>query len=114
MMNIKNSIKYITEQLEEQKKVVRDWEGLLEFAETSIENHVYESLEKAENFLMSMFENKAFDDCEGAGNVGDEEYEQDFIVAGKEYTAIGKFEYNRHDKTYWYIDSSEYEYKEKA
>lgn len=82
-------------------------------AEGDIQNHIYDSLEEAENFLFSMFENMAHEDCQGTHNCGDEEYTQDFIVGGKEYTAIGSFEYNRHDKTYYYIDSGGYSYKEK-
>ena len=61
-----------------------------------------------------MFENQAYEDCEGAGNCGSPEYEQDFIVGGKEYTAVCSFDYDRHDKTYYYIDRSEYSYREKV
>jgi hypothetical protein len=83
-------------------------------AKESIENHVYKSLEDAENCLMSEFENQAFEDCEGSGNCGAEEYTQDFIVDGKEYTAIGNFSYDRHDKQYYYIDERSYSYVEKV
>lgn len=87
--------------------------GQLCAAKDNIQNHVYESIEKAEGFLYNQFDNEAANDCEGSGNCGCEEYTQDFIVDGKEYTATGKFEYDRHDKTYYYVDSSEYSYKEK-
>lgn len=113
-MDIKERIKHIQQSLAEAEKVVRDWHVLLAEADGDIQNHVYESLEQAENFLMNGFENQAFEDCEGANNCGEKEYSQDFIVDGVEYTATGIFTYDRHSKTYYYIDESEYCYWEKV
>jgi len=83
-------------------------------AECDIQNHVYTSLEEAEETLSNLFWDWAHEDCEGAGNCGSPEYSQDFIVDGIEYTATETFEYNRHDRTYYYIDGHSYSYKEKA
>jgi hypothetical protein len=101
--------------------IVRDMEISLSEATSNlynlrkdIQNHIYESVEKAKGFLYDQFDNEAENDCEGSGNCGCDEYSQDFIVDGKKYTAIGKFEYDRHDKTYYYIDGCEFSYKEKA
>jgi len=101
--------------------IVRDMEISLTEAKNNlynlrmnIQNHVYDSLEKAECYLMDRFEQEAFQDCEGSGNCGCDEYVQDFIVNGKEYTAIGKFEYDRYDKQYYYVDSRKYFYKDKT
>lgn len=76
--------------------------------DTLAENNVFESLEIAEGKLEDMLRKRAHEDCEGAYNQGDEEYTQEFIVNGVKYIAIATFEYNRHDKTYYYIDSSDF------
>jgi hypothetical protein len=98
--------------------IIRDMEISLSEARSNlynlrknIRNHIYESLEKAECLLMDMFEKEAHEDCEGSGNCGCDEYVQDFIVDGKEYTATVKFQY---DSFFYYVDRREYSYKEKA
>lgn len=71
------------------------------------ENNVFASLKDAER-LEDTLECRARDDCEGAGNCGNDEYRQEFLVDGVKYVAIYKPEYNRHDKTYYYIDGGEF------
>lgn len=78
----------------------------------SPERNVYKSLEDAENFISGKLERYASEDCEGSYNCGAESYEQEFSVLGKKYLATMTFDYNRHDKQYYYIDESEYSYKE--
>lgn len=112
-MNIKEKVALLKMEVIDAKDHLGSCVKALAEAESDIQNHTYESLEEAENFLFSMFERQAYDDCEGAGNCGCEEYTQDFIVDGKEYTATGSFEYDRHDKTYYYVDRHSYSYKEK-
>ena len=77
------------------------------------ENNVFESLEKAES-LEDVLRGRAHEDCEGAGNCGAEEYMQEFMVDGVVYAATLTVEYNRHDKTYYYIDGSEFSIAAKA
>ena len=79
--------------------------------DASLYNHIYLNIESAECALMEKFRDMAFDDCEGAGNCGDDEYTQKFIVDGKIYLGTGLFQYNRHDKTYYYIDDSNWSCK---
>ena len=74
----------------------------------SPENNVFESLDEAEGVLEDRLADMAFEDCEGAGNCGLDEYIQEFIVDGKHYLAKLKCEYNRHDKTYYYLDGREF------
>ena len=50
----------------------------------------------------------AFEDCEGAGNCGMDKYTQEFIVGDMHYIATLTVEYNRHDKTYYYIDETDF------
>lgn len=77
----------------------------------SYESNVFETHEGASDALSEKMRNWAFDDCEGAYNVGQKEYECGYIVDGVKYIATGTFEYDRHDKTYYYIDSFEYCYR---
>lgn len=113
-MNIKERIVDLKLEVEDRQAALDNAVFDLSVAERSIENHVYESLERAESRLCAIFEGKAHEDCEGAGNCGEDEYTQDFIVDGKEYVATMTFDYNRHDKTYYYIDGREFSYKEKV
>jgi hypothetical protein len=79
---------------------------LIHFDE-SIENNVYESKEEAEDYLTEELLERARKDCEGSYNCGHEQYTQDFIVNGYPYRATLEVEYNRHDKTYYYVDEYE-------
>lgn len=50
----------------------------------------------------------ADDDCEGSHNCGLDEYRQEYIVDNIKYVGILNVEYNRHDKTYYYVEDSSY------
>ena len=76
------------------------------------ENNVFESLEAAEA-LEDALSDRAFQDCEGAGNCGANVYEQEFMVGDVVYVATLECEYNRHDKTYYYLDGSEFSIRPK-
>lgn len=41
-----------------------------------------------------------------------ETYEQEFIVSGVRYLGTLECEYNRHDKTYYYVEDAKFSYKE--
>jgi hypothetical protein len=101
--------------LETEKRALRHYlelkEQEYENLRREIRNHVYESLDEAKKLISKYLEKLAHEACKGAGNSGNDEYSQDFIVDGVEYTATMIFEYGRHDKTYYYIDDSEYSYK---
>ena len=79
----------------------------------SPEYNTFDTLEDACATLENALGNMAFEACEGAGNFGMDEYTQEFIVDGVHYIAKMTFEYNRHDKTYYYIDGSEFSYARK-
>lgn len=68
------------------------------------EQNVFESVEKAEAALDDRFRDVAHEDCEGAGNCGADEYTQVFMVDGQKYLFTAEVEYNRHDKTYYYVE----------
>lgn len=85
---------------------------LVEQAQALPENNVYPSLEDAEYKIEDMLADRAHEDCEGAGNCGDLEYRQLFMVGDKMYVGIYEVDYNRHDKTYYYVDGAEFRIEE--
>lgn len=76
------------------------------------ENNVFATLGEAERELKKRLREKAHDACEGSYCCGDDEYKQEFIVDGVHYMATLTVEYNRHDKTYYYVDSADFSYKQ--
>lgn len=96
---------------EAQQALTEAQQALYQF-DTDPQNNVFESVEQASEVLEDRLLNEAHDDCEGSYNVGAEEYRQEFIVEGKRYVAILEVEYNRHDKTYYYVDGSDFRVEE--
>ena len=88
------------------KQALADFEALAE-------NNVYASMGEA-GILEGVLAGRAREDCEGAYNCGSPIYEQEFMVDGVVYVATLEVEYDRHDKTYYYIDSSEFKIEPKA
>lgn len=84
--------------------------GALAAFEALAENNVFESLEKALGKVEAMLEHRAHEDCEGSHNCGQDEYTQAFMVDGVKYIGTLKVEYNRHDKTYYYVDGTDFSY----
>lgn len=74
------------------------------------ENNVFETLPKALSAVEDKLLTQASQDCEGSHNCGQDEYTQGFIVDGVEYLGTLSVEYNRHDKTYYYVDGSKFTY----
>lgn len=73
------------------------------------ENNVYEVLDDdLEYELEEALTDRASNDCEGAGNCGQRVYTQLFFVKDVLYKAILTVEYNRHDKTYYYVDETDF------
>ena len=95
-------------------KAVKDATALVWQAEKALadwyaapENNVYASLEDA-GALEDTLRQMAFEDCEGAGNVGNDTYQREFMVGDTKYIALLQCEYNRHDKTYYYLDEASF------
>lgn len=88
-------------------------QSLIDF-DSLIENNQYTDHTNAEYSITGRFENIAHEQCEGAHNCGEEMFKQIYQIAGNSNTfeATVKFEYNRHDKTYYYIDGTTYSYVE--
>lgn len=88
-------------------------QALEEFLD-SPENNVFDNLEEACGEIEDKLCEKAGEDCEGSYNCGLEEYSQEFIVNGVHYVGTLKCEYNRHDKTYYYLEEYKFTFAEKA
>lgn len=78
------------------------------------ENNVFATIEDALYELEDDMREEAAEDCEGAYNIGNDTYTRKFMLQGKPevYEATLHVEYNRHDKTYYYIEESRIEYKQ--
>lgn len=100
------------EAIQEQIKQAATKLDLLKVIEASIlssaEYNTFETREEADSKISSKLEDMAHNDCEGSYNCGEEEYTQEFIVDGIKYVGILTVEYNRYDKTYYYVDGSYY------
>lgn len=116
-MNTKNQTQHkideMTRELIAMKNAVATYEKVIEDLKCDLSMHKYESHDAAETALYGTLENKAFQDCEGAYNCGQEVYSQEYMLTDSDvgYLAELKCEYNRHDKTYYYLDCRSYSYK---
>lgn len=97
--------------IEEAKQNLAAAEQALADFIASPEQNVFASLDEATNELENRMRNQAHEDCEGSYNFGLDVYEQEFIVDGILYLAKLECEYNRHDKTYYYVDYAKFSYE---
>lgn len=75
------------------------------------ENNQFDDIEKAHSAIEDKLYGKAHKACEGSHCCGLPKYTQEFIVNGTRYVGTLTVEYNRHDKTYYYVEESEFTYK---
>ena len=111
-MNSNEKLRQLQQDIEYKAKELELAKQALCAYEDSPERNIYSSLDEAEDIITKKLYTQAREDCEGSYNCGAESYEQEFSVLGKKYLATMTFEYNRYDKQYYYIDESEYSYKE--
>lgn len=78
--------------------------------DSSIENNTYLTLTEAEYQITDRYRDIAHSEC-GSYMMGAESYTQKFMVDGELYEAMICFEYNRHDKEWYYVDGTEYSYR---
>ena len=68
---------------------------------------IYDTLDGAKCCVEDMLRDKASEDCEGSYCCGDESYSKIVkIKDGNFYKITVKMEYNRHDKTYYYVEDT--------
>jgi len=107
-MSIKDKIEHWKNEVVKAEKHLEQCKQTLENLQAYPENHIYLDRETAESFIFEHLENKAYADCAGSYKRGSDEYRQEFIVDGVHYVGILTCEYNRHDKTYYYLDDSDF------
>lgn len=88
-------------------------QGALDEFDALAENNRFTTLKEGVRRIEELLMSRAHADCEGSYNCGDEVYEQEFMVGEVVYVGRLECEYNRHDKTYYYIDSSSFSYSPK-
>lgn len=90
---------------------LRDAEVALAAFDGLAENNVFDTADKGTAFAEDACDTMAHDACEGAGNCGDDQYTQDYMVGPIKFRCTASYEYDRHDKTYYYIDRRSYKHE---
>lgn len=94
------------------KSALATAEAALQAFNDAPENNRFDDLNDALGAIEDQLRDLAFADCQGAYNCGDDFYSKDFYVGDKLYRGTAEFEYNRHDKTYYYIEECNFTYEE--
>lgn len=104
---------------QELEKAVKDARANLESAEAALaafeaspENNRFDDLDTALATIEDALRQEAYEDCQGAYNCGNDTYSREFYVGDTLYRGTAEFEYNRHDKTYYYIEECNFTYEE--
>jgi hypothetical protein len=71
-------------------------------------NNKFTDYQLAEATVSVMLEDLANADCEGSYNCGSPQYTQQFYVNDVLYEGVLDVEYNRHDKTYYYVEDTDF------
>lgn len=87
-------------------------EAALQAFNDAPENNRFDNLDDALAQVEDDLRGQAYDDCQGAYNCGNDTYSKDFYVGDTLYRGTAEFEYNRHDKTYYYIEECTFTYEE--
>ena len=74
----------------------------------------FDTHEDAKISIIEVLEEVASDACEGSYKCGKKEYNQNYTLfdSPTAYTGTIKVQYNRHDKTCYYIEDVQYSFKE--
>jgi len=106
-------------ELEELNKAVSKAQEALVVAELDLfdylikpENNTFTDLEVASNTIEDKLINRAQEACEGSYCRGLDQYVQLFYVNDVLYSGTLEVEYNRHAKTYYYIDGTDFSVEE--
>lgn len=87
-------------------------EAALQAFNDAPENNRFDDLDDALGTIEDQLRDLAFADCQGAYNCGADYYRKEFYVGDTLYRGTAEFEYNRHDKTYYYIEECHFTYEE--
>lgn len=102
--------KKLQESIQEVQKALTELKERFYIESLRAENNIYNGdKSKALNMIENYLEAMAESDCEGSYNCGDSEYEQEVIINDTKYLCTLSVEYNRHDKTYYYIEETDFQ-----
>lgn len=94
------------------KSALATAEAALQAFNDAPENNRFDNLDDALAHIEDDLRQQAYDDCQGAYNCGEDSYSKEFYVGDTLYRGTAEFEYNRHDKTYYYIEECNFTYEE--
>ena len=92
--------------------IISTLENEIEKFDSLLDNNQFYDHKEAEYAIRGRFSEIANEECEGSYNCGDDEYHQQYQIRGNDqiFTATVTFDYNRHDKTYYYVDGTSYSF----
>lgn len=96
-----SDVAILTERLATAQQILQDFDD-------QPENNEFDDFELACASIEEKLERKASNDCEGSYCYGSDHYKQEFIVKDVHYLGELSVDYNRHDKTYYYVDGTEF------
>lgn len=96
-----DNIKYAEAQVINAKSTLDEFDALPE-------NNTFDDYQDACWIIEAKLSDMASNDCKGSHCYGADEYKQEFIVNGKHYLGKLTVQYNRHDKTYYYVDETDF------
>lgn len=103
----------LLEEIEQAKNELTAKKAALVKFDSEAENNVFATINEAEGIIEDMLREQATDDCEGRHNCGSPAYSASFIVGDVTYVGTLKVEYNRHDKTFYFVESAKFSYAAK-
>lgn len=94
------------------EEVLADAKDAVISFECAPENNVFATTKEADGEIEERLTRYANAACKGSYRYGETIYRQDFVVDGVKYLARLEVEYDRHDKTYYYIYGTDFSYAE--
>jgi hypothetical protein len=102
----------INNEIVELKKNLESLQETKQILQLSREYNMYSNQNEAKNRVEGLLEDLANNDCEGSYTCGLAYYSCDYSANGKNFLCVATPEYNRHDKTYYYVDSIKFDHLE--
>jgi hypothetical protein len=111
---LNTKIKFFNAQRDYLTTALEEVQCNLESIKSNICFFQFKTHEEAQDLIAGVLEDKASNDCEGSYCYGQSEYTQEYQLIDSDVVYEGKIkvEYNRHAKTYYYVDEVEYSFSE--
>jgi hypothetical protein len=108
-------IDFLRYQIDTSEKSIAALKATIQDMKKDLCMHCYESHDTAEAAIHAKLDEEAHNDCEGSYNCGAECYFQEYTISGSPdiYVAKLSVEYNRHNRTYYFVEGTEYSFSKK-